>query len=75
MSDYENGAHDAIEAIIKMFSNIKSAPIIGAATYMVTVLETNGDKFISLDNVMKILEQHREETTKKLGRTSICHKS
>ena len=69
MSDYTDGAHDAVDAIIDMFSTINGKPIFGAMKYGTKVLETNGDRFISLENVIELLQKHRDANIKQLTET------
>lgn len=66
MSEYTDGAHATIEAMIGMFLEINNSPLFGAVKYGTKVFETDGDRFISLSNVIELLERHRDANAKQL---------
>ena len=69
-SEFTNGAHAAVDAMINMFTEINKTPIFGAVKYGTKVLETNGDRFISLENVIELLNIHRQQNVKQLNKST-----
>lgn len=61
------GAHDAIEALIKMIEEINSRPIYSATRYMMRVSIRGNENFVSLENLCDFLKHHRDHDINKTG--------